>query len=491
MRPADRHNLSTRLLDASLDRYGRRPALRFAAGEWSFAELARRVGSAAGWLRDRGVGRGDIVLLRMYDGPGWVAAFLGAARRGAVCALASPALAPDRLRDATARLGPRAVIDEEPPDDLPDPGPAPVRAGDPCYMLLTSGTTGPSKWAVHRARDIPGCIATYGRHVLRLGPGDVTWSVAALPTSYGLGNSCYFPLGAGACAWIEGPDRSPAAAARACRDGRVTVMMGVPTSWARLARHVNEGRVDPGAFAGVRLAVSAGEPLPPEVWRAVRDATGMRLVNGLGSSEATNLYLSDRPGSPRPGTVGWRVPGFDLRVAPRPGTAEGEGELLVRGPTVMAGYHGDDAATARALEGGWLHTGDIVRRERDASYTYLGRTGDRFKSGGFWIDANRVRDALLAQRWVGAAAVVPFRDAEGLTRVGAAVVPRPGAPSDLAAHLRAGCAERLPAHEVPRALVVRDELPTTASGKIDRTEVVRWMSFSRPGTPAATTGSSA
>ena len=173
---------------------------------------------------------------------------------------------------------------------------------------MTSGSTGlaqvggPPPWR-RRA-----CLATYGARVLRLRPGDVTWSVAALATSYGFGNSCYFPLGAGACAWIDGMDRSPEALVRGVDDGGVNVVFGVPTWWARVARHASEGRIRAGALAGVRLAVSAGEHLPARVWREVRDALGLRLVNGLGSSEATNLYLSDRPAAPAPGPWGGPCP---------------------------------------------------------------------------------------------------------------------------------------------------------------------------------------
>lgn len=497
-----RHNLSWLLLDARLgtDLAGR-PALRAGAGEVSYAELARRTWAAAGWLSEEGVRRGDRLLLCLPDSPDWIAVFLGAARIGAVCALASPALAPSRLRDAAGRLEARAVLADGPWDargarvlspasageaiarGVDDPGPAAVRAHDPAYLLLTSGSSGASRWAVHRAGDIPACIATYGRRVLRLRPGDTTWSVAALPTSYGLGNSCYFPLGAGACAALATADRSPAACGTACAEQGVTALLGVPTWWARLARHVADGRVPRRAFGAVRLAVSAGEHLPAAVWHAVERTTGLRLVNGLGSSEMSNLYLSDRAGAPRAGTAGWPVPGYEVRVDGE-GAGADEGELVVRGPTTMAAYHGDPEATARALDGGWLHTGDLVRRERDGSHTFLGRASDRFKAGAFWVDPGRVRDALAAQEGVGAAIALSIHDGQGLQRVGAAVVPRPGAPRGLRGHLAALAARTLAPHEVPRALIVLPVLPTTASGKVDRTELRRLLEEAVAGAPA-------
>ncbi len=224
-----------------------------------------------------GIRAGDIVLLRAPDSPEWIATFLGAVRCGAVVALAGTGISGARLADVAARATPSLVISEgrqilpEVPQLAPaqfaalaaagtDPGICPVGADDPCYMLLTSGSTGPSKWAVHRHRDIPGCIATYGRRILKLRPGDLVWSVSALPTSYGLGKSMYFPLGAGAAAWIERRDRDPERLEIACRDFGVNVVAGVPTWWApgaaraRGARRARLVRRRPSGGGGRRAA---------------------------------------------------------------------------------------------------------------------------------------------------------------------------------------------------------------------------------------------
>ena len=175
---------------------------------------------------------------------------------------------------------------------------------------MTSGSTGPPKWVVHRHGDIATCLATYGARVLRLRPGDVTWSVAALATSYGFGNGCYFPLGAGACAWLDG-DRSPEALARAVRDGGVNVVFGVPTWWARVVAPRRRGPHRPPRSSRACAWPSRRESTCRRACGARSGRRlGLRLVNSLGSSEATNLYLSDRPGAPRAGTVGWPVPGL-------------------------------------------------------------------------------------------------------------------------------------------------------------------------------------
>ena len=488
-----RHDLPSLLLEPVLERGdGDRPALRWSGGWWSYDELAAAAGAAAGWLVERGLGRGDIVLVTLDDVPEWIALFLGASRIGAVVAPASPAIPAARRMAAAARLGADALVAELPDPrsgrlalsardlrhaivtGVPDPGPARVRPDDLAYLVLSSGATGPARWARHRAGHIPACIATYGRRVLRLRPDDVTWSVASLSTSDGLGSLLSLPLGAGASAVLADRGHAPGECAADCAHHGATVLLGVPSWWARLVRHIDDGREAAERFAGVRMGVSAGEPLPAAVWEAVHRALGLRLVDGLGASEASNVYLSARPGGARPGTVGWPVPGYQVRLrrAPDPDGMVPEGELLVRGPTIMDGYHAE-AGVGPVDWRGWLATGDVVRREPDGCYTFLHRTGDRFKAGGLWVDARRVTAALLAQEGVTDAVVIPVADRDGLLRVGAAVAVGAPLPAGDGRLLLARAAQRLQSHEVPRAILVSEALPTTPSGTLDRAEILR------------------
>ncbi len=481
-------NVAWLLVDRVAMTHPRRTAVMFEGGRWTISELYVQSVHFAGALADRGVGRGDTVVVHAEDGPDWIAAFLGVVRRGAIAALVGPGVDGLRLHDMVMRANPRIVISGAPriSDDIPqisleglaacarehlrDPGLCAVMPYDPCYMLMTSGSTGASKWVLHRHRDISGCLATYGRRVMKLHPGDVVWSVAALATSYGLGNSMYFPIGLGAAAWLETRSRDPERCALVCRDHGVNVIAGVPTWWARLARHVREGRIDPMSFAHVRLALSAGEHLDGKVWEAVRAATGMRIVNSLGSSEATNLYTSDRVGHPTPGNAGWVVPGYQLRIVPVDGVDAPAGQLLVRGPTVMAGYYGDHEATDRAVVDGWLHTGDVVEPLSNGSIKVLGRVGDRIKIGATWIDPARLERLLLDVAGVSGAVCMSVTDDDGVPRL-VAIVSAANRDVEVRARIDA-LVGTFPKPEHPRALVVIAQMPVTASGKVDCTQLL-------------------
>ncbi len=493
IRSSRRGNLAEILLDAQRARSADRPAVRTPTGIHTYEDLARQTGAIAGELATSDRLAGLKVALVLPDSPLWIATFLALVRLGATVALASPSTPYDRLRAAVDRLDPQLVCtDIEELWSLPgrrlgshelswmagsstaDPGPAPTRPNDPCYLLLTSGSTGPPKWAIHRHSDIPACIATYGRHILRLHTDDVTWSVASLSTSYGLGNAFYFPLGAGASSWITGQPPSPREAARACTDGGATVLFGVPTFWARLARHAVEERVDASAFREVRLAVSAGEPLPGPLWRRVRAALGLELVDGLGSSEATNLYLSNRPGHARPDSLGWVVPGFEVRVVDRVGDRvddEVSGELEIRGATVMSGYLNAPDATAGALRDGWLRTGDLVARQPDATFRFVGRVGERLKISGFWVDPAQIERVLMSHPSVAEVAVSCAPDDTGVARLVAVIVARNGDRSGLRRELNELAHAKLSRHEIPRHIRFVSQLPTAPSGKVRRGEV--------------------
>ncbi|NNN37392.1 benzoate-CoA ligase family protein, partial [Streptomyces sp. S3(2020)] len=480
-------NAATYLVDRQIARgFGDRPALIGARSTLTYAELGARVASAgAGW-RALGVRPEERVLVHAADGPETVVALLSLMRMGAVpvpvSTMSTPAELTALVADSRCRhllAGPEfcdrvqtAVRDSAAVPDLvgvvvlddapvrPPPSVLRIRwehliaAGEsaapadraadrttedsPALWLYTSGTTGTPKAAMHRHASIRFVAERYGQEVLGLRPQDRCFSVAKLFFAYGIGNSCFFPLAAGAAAVLDPAPPTPESIARRLAEDAPTVFFGVPTSYAALLRsdHLRED-----AFHGVRVAVSAGEPLPPELHHRFRARFGTDLLNAMGSTEALHIFLSNRPGENRPGTLGTPVPGYELRIRE-------DGVLKVRAPSAAVGYWCRTDATRTVFEGEWIDTGDLFTRDADGFYVCHGRAGDMIKSGGIWVAPAEVENLLLRHPSVAAACVVAAPDPDGLDRPVACVVPASGEHVDGAA-LAAVCAEQLPAHKRP------------------------------------------
>ena len=480
------HNLVTLLVE----RHARGPLADAPAavddvGAWTYAELSDAAGRAAASLREGGARRGDQVLIALRDGRGWLQAFLGAARLGAVPVPVDPMADPGTLGDVIDDCEPAVIVaDEGPADPLGarvmtpaelDEGPgmapiAPVHPEDLAYLVYSSGSTGRPKGAMHAHRDMQAGIETYAREVLALGPGDRCHSVARLFTSLGFGNGFFRVLGRGATAVLSGVLPTPRAVLATVARERVTVLTGVPTFWSQLARFL-ERHPDADALAGVRVAVSSGDSLPPVVAERLRAATGLELIEGLGCSECSNIVISTRPGEPLPGTLGRVVAGVEVRLADedgRPVERGQPGRLWIRSPSNTTGYWRHVAETRELVVGPWLRMGDVLSEE-DGVYRHLGRSDDLFKVDAQWVSPARVEAALLGHPAVAEAAVVGRAADDGLTRVTAFVVLAPDATEQgLASELRRHVARALDPRSAPQAVTVVAELPRLPSGKLDR-----------------------
>jgi acyl-coenzyme A synthetase/AMP-(fatty) acid ligase len=239
-------------------------------------------------------------------------------------------------------------------------------------------------------------------------------------------------------------------------------------------------------FSPVRMAVSAGEPLPAPLHARFRDRYRLDILDGLGSTEALHIFLSNRPGDVRPGTTGRPVPGYDLELRTADGApvADGEpGHLFVRGPSTATGYWCRVATTRDVFQGQWLRTGDVYTRSADGYYTCLGRSDDMLKAGGIWVSPAEVEGRLLEHAAVAQAAVVGVPDEHGIDKPIAYVVPASGAtvdPDELIAFTVAGLAS----FKRPRRVFVVDDLPRTATGKLRRF-AVRKLAIERLNAEAA------
>jgi 4-hydroxybenzoate-CoA ligase len=310
-----------------------------------------------------------------------------------------------------------------------------------------------------------------GRHVIGIREDDVVFSAAKLFFSYGMGNAMAFPLSVGATTVLL-PQRPTADAVfDIMRRHRPTIFYGVPTLYASLVAH-NDMRRGAGSDR-LRLCVSAGEALPAPLGRRWRDSSGVDVLDGIGSTEMFQTFLSNRPGDVRYGTTGKPVPGYELKIVDDSGgeVAVGEiGELIVRGPTAAEGYWNQRQKSRRTFAGEWTHTGDKYFRDADGYFHYYGRTDDMFKVSGMWVSPFEVESALASHEAVLEAAVIGKQDADGLIKPKAFIVLRNGFAADerLLETLRVHVKDNAGPWKYPRWIDIRPDLPRTATGKLQR-----------------------
>jgi benzoate-CoA ligase family protein len=482
---------------------GDRTAVLCADRRLSYRQLSGEVHRVAAGLRSLGVRPEERVAFCMADGIELLSGILAAMHIGAVAVPVStmvtgPELA-TMVADARARVVclsteflpvAAAALDAAPevahvvldgPADLPgsvcswdelraagDEAPRYDTWPDsPALWLYTSGTTGRPKGAMHRHAGIRDVVECYALPVLGIGPGDRCLSVPKLFFAYGLGNSCFFPLAAGATTVLMRDRPTPASVAERARADAPTLLFAVPTFLSAL---LNSDLPD-DTFSSVRQGVSAGEPLPPVVYSRFRERFGVELLDGIGSTEALHIFVSNRAGQVRPGSSGTPVPGYDVQIRDEHGDvvagAGTPGELYVRGSSIATGYWCRTETTRRTFVGEWLRTGDTYVRNEDGTYSCLGRYDDMLKAGGIWVSPAEVEQRLLEHPGVAEAAVVAAPDEFGLDKPVACVVPLPESAVDPDALIQ-WCRDGLAAFKRPRAVVAVDELPKTATGKIRR-----------------------
>jgi 4-hydroxybenzoate-CoA ligase len=339
------------------------------------------------------------------------------------------------------------------------------------FWMYTSGSTGDPKAVKHVHTSAMISARLMGRGVIGIAENDVAFSAAKLSFSYGLGNALFFPMSVGASA-VFLPQRPTADAVLATmRRHQPTIFYAVPSLYAALLAHAEIG---PGAGSErLRLCISAGEALPANLAERWRATVGADILDGLGSTEMLQTFLSNRPGDIRYGSTGKPVPGYELKIVDENGEELGAGEigeLMVCGATAGEGYWNQRAKSRRTFAGEWTLTGDKYRRDADGYYHYCGRTDDMFKVNGMWVSPFEVEAALLSHEAVLEAAVVGKADGDGLLKPKAFLVLKHGYCADEALFdtLRLHVKERAGPWKYPRWIETRPDLPRTATGKIQR-----------------------
>ncbi|MBI4638708.1 MAG: benzoate-CoA ligase family protein [Candidatus Rokubacteria bacterium] len=481
---------------------GERAAIETPSGRATYADLLALANRTGNGLRAFGVEPEQRVALLLPDGLAWAATFFGALRIGAVAVPLSTRLRPAEwavmLRDSRARA---LVVDASLVAGLRELGgelrrlrvlvaggsaadgeslealqacssiqlrAEPVGEDAMAFWLYTSGTTGAPKAAVHAHRDLLAC-RHYGVDVLGAHEGDRVFATSKLFFAYALGTALLIPLYVGGGAFLHGAWPDPALVADVMARWAPTLFFSVPTVYARLLG----ANLPRDTFASLRCAVSAGERLPVDVYWAWRERFGVEVLDGLGATETIFMVLSNRPGRSRAGSSGTPVPATDAKLLAAGGREVETGEqgvLHVRTPSASPSYWNRIDESRRTFVGEWFRTGDVCTRDADGFFFHCGREDDLFKVAGLWVVPADVETLLLAHPGVADAGVVGAPEGRGLIKPFAFVVPkeRGADPRRLAEDLAGLAAAKLPSHARPRKIFVVDELPRTATGKLQR-----------------------
>ncbi|HEX6468825.1 MAG TPA: AMP-binding protein [Streptosporangiaceae bacterium] len=492
-----RLNCAAELLDRTVERFGPdRPCVIGQDEAWTYGELLRHANQVARVLvEDLGVVPGNRVLLRGPNNPWLVACWLGVIKAGAVAVTVLPVLRSGELAGiaAKARVS-HALCDSRFVEDLvkaevaglrivcyggkdgadlvarcarkPADFPAvPTAADDVCMIAFTSGTTGRPKGCLHFHRDVLAIADTFSAHVLKPSPDDVFAGSPPLSFTFGLGGLVVFPLRAGASTVLV-ERGSPELLLAAMGEHRVSVLFTAPTAYRAMLPALSGADV-----SGLRRCVSAGEHLDARTWHAWRDATGIEIIDGIGSTEMLHIFISSAGADIRPGSTGRVVPGYEARIIDGAGEPVPDGRpglLAVRGPTGCR-YLADERQRDY-VRGGWNFTGDIYIRDADGYYWYQSRADDLIVSAGYNIAALEVEEALLRSSDVAEAAVIGVPDADRGQIVKAFVVLREGVPaSELTARsLQEFVKAEIAPYKYPRAVAFLESLPYTPTGKLQR-----------------------
>jgi benzoate-CoA ligase len=320
---------------------------------------------------------------------------------------------------------------------------------------------------VHTQGNLYWTAELYARPVLGLREDDVCFSAAKLFFAYGLGNALSFPLSVGATTVLMAERPTPAAVFKRWVEHGVTVFFGAPTGYAGM---LVSPELPARAQVRLRLCSSAGEALPREIGERFTAHFGCEIVDGLGSTEMLHIFLSNRPGQVQYGSTGQVVPGYRLKLVNEDGSEARPGEigdLYVAGPSSALMYWGQRDKSRATFQGEWTKTGDKYSIDARGCYVYAGRSDDMLKVSGVYVSPFEVEATLMQHPAVLECAVIGIEDADGLTKTKACVVRKPGASVDEAT-LKAFVKDRLAAYKYPRVIEFIDELPKTATGKIQR-----------------------
>ncbi len=341
---------------------------------------------------------------------------------------------------------------------------------DDCFWLYSSGTTGKPKGAVHSHKSMVITSQLYGKYILGVCEDDVCFSAAKLFFAYGLGNGMTFPLWSGAKCILFSGRPNPESTFDVIESFKPSLFFGVPTLFASQLHSLETNSCD---FSSLRMSISAGEALPANILNRWKEKTGTEILDGIGSTEALHIFISNRLNDIRPGSSGLLVPGYNAKIVDENGKEVSQGEegrLLIQGESTCKYYWNNTEKTNETIIEGWLNTGDTYWQDAEGYFIYGGRSDDMMKVGGIWCSPFEIESKLVEHPDVLEAAVVARKDDTGLVKPEAHVVLKEKI-NDLekiSEVLLQHCKTGLAPYKYPRWFQYPTELPKTATGKIQR-----------------------
>lgn len=529
----DEFNATTYFVDRHLkEGRGEKIAIEGDGASLTYRQLAERVNRTGNGLRKLGVRIEERVLLLLLDTPEFAVSFFGAIKIGAVPVPVNTLLKPAdyqyMLNNSRARVAivsnslyPQIlaipgtqlrylkhiiVVGSESPqstlrfgelieESSPHLEAEPTSKDDAAFWLYSSGSTGFPKACVHLQHDMVVCAERYAKGILGMTEHDRCFSVAKLFFAYGLGNGLYFPLAVGAASIVWPGPPKPQHVFEIIERHRPTLFFSVPSNFATLLAYRKgsmEGRASPPVggeqrssasdfdLSSIRYGISAGEALPAGIFHRFKDRFGVEILDAIGSTEVLHMFIANRPGSVRPGSSGQIIPGYDAKIVGENNqpVMRGEvGNLLVKADSTCSHYWNQHEKSKDIIEGHWIRTGDKFYQDADGYFWYAGRSDDMLKCSGVWVSPVEIEGVLIEHPAVLEAAVIGREDQDQLIKPMACVVLRNGSAgtSDLARELQEFVTSRLPVFKRPRWVEFFDELPKTATGKLQRYKLRQQM----------------
>jgi len=496
-----RFNVAVPFIDRHLaEGRGSKLAIRTVDADWTYNDLAIHVSQAGNQLLSMGLKQGDRLLMVVRDCPQFIALFFGAIKAGIVPVAVNTLL---RSQDYSFLIGDCAseglvysagfaIFIEPALADCPHrPNhvltmeefsaqaslqsdalePASAKETEECFWLYSSGSTGNPKGVVHPHQSMVCTSERFAANTAGLREDDTVFSVSKLFHSYGFGNAMTFPLWVGATIVLSDERVTPQMSFEMIERYRPTVFFGVPTLYAQQLRAMEKEKTD---LSSLRICISAGEALPGDVFRRWKEQTGTVIIDVLGSTENLHIFIANRPDDIKPGTSGKPVAGYEIKLVDdedqditEPDTI---GTVWVKGESAALLYWKNPEKTASTMRGDWLNTGDMYYRDAEGYYHNAGRGDDMMKVGGLWCSPFEIEARLIEHPQVLETAVVGHTDDDGLIKPAAYVVLNDAkdASVDMESALVVHCRDGLAHYKYPRWFHFVDDLPKTATGKIQR-----------------------